>query len=230
MTPDDIVESMLTCKENDVTAIASLNQALMEHSDIKVDHLTLSRKIRNVLALINDHCIGEGILIGEDENGQVDCFYTHGIADYSYVSNLGHHRGDSYEALMVDIVGQIKDGDIKVLDLFLRRNTCAKGVVEAELEYVVPAGDGRTVLLKAVDKFDLSTIMEINEDDSDDILDWYDAICGIKPSYTVTSGEGDNIAIIQSRLDDEVKQILFKDISEVIDLIFQDTVLYLHIK
>lgn len=229
MTPNDILDTMMTCKETDVFAIASLNESLLNHPDVRYNHLHLAHKIKLITALISDHCVGEGILIGEDNKGNIDCFYTHGISDYSYVSNVGHHRGDSYEVLMIDLVGRIKDGDITVLDLFLRRNTCIKGPVEAELEYLVPNGhDGHNVL-KAVDKFDLSTIMDVDSDNDDSILDWYDRIYGIKPKYSVVTGTGVNTLIIQSRLDDQVRCIMFDDIVTVVEDMFRDTVLYVSI-
>lgn len=229
MTPNEIIETMMTCKETDVFAIASLNESLFQHPDVRTNHSYLARKIKLITALVSDQCIGEGILIGEDDKGNIDALLTYGVADYSYVSDVGHHRGDSYEDLMIDLVGRIKDGDITVLDLFLRRNTCIKGPVETELEYLVPDGQGGHSTLKAVDKFDLSTIMEVDAESDDSILEWYDRIYGIKPRCHTEEGSGDNELIIQSRLDDSIVRVNFDDIEDVVDMIFQDTLLYISV-
>lgn len=229
MNPDDIIESMLACKETDLSAILSLNIALRRHPDIREDHLRLASNITFAGNLVKNNCIGEGILIGEDEKGRIGCILTFGISDYSYMTNDGYFRDTSYKSLMIDLIGRLKDGDINVLDLFLRRNTNPGGSIEAEIDYILPSVP-EPVILSAVDKFDLSSMMELNEFDDESITDWYDRIYGILPRHSVERGEGQYFVITQCNLYDTVTLTRFDCIETVVDTMLNETVIYLSLK
>ena len=229
MNPDDIIESMLACKETDLSAIMSLNTSLLRHPDVRVDHLRLASNITFAGNLVKNNCIGEGILIGEDEKGRIDCILTFGISDYSYMTDNGYFRDVSYKTLMIDLIGQLKDGDIKVLDLFLRRNTRPGGSIEAEVEYIVPSCPV-PILLSAADKFDLSSMMELNEYDDESITDWYDRIYGILPKHDIETGTGSRFVYTQCPLHDTVTLTWFESLETVIDIMLNDTVIYLSMK
>lgn len=232
MNTDDIIDSMLTCKETDFSAIMSLNTSLSNHPDVRQNEMHLVKNIAYMGNLVRNHSIGEGILVGENENGLIDCMITYGLADYSYMSNNGYYRDSNYKTLMIDLVGRIKDGEITLLDLFLRRNTGPVDAIETELEYVLTHGDNETVL-KAVDKYDLSSMMELtqNEDgDEESILDWYDKIYGVLPRCNKVVGNGRHTLITLCKLYDTVTKTMFDEIEDVIDDIFNDTLIYLSIE
>lgn len=199
-------------------------------SDIPEETKSVLKLMKEQVDLVSNHLVGETVYAYLDEKDKLRSTITSGKSRYTYITDhidddhsLKH--GTNYKELMVDLIGSFKDGDIKVVELYSRHNwnyaTGDSCMDQHDLRWKVSNsnGDGYHPILTSNDKESLGRILDY-ESDVDTYMNMLASARVIPDNKVVSTG---NISVtVQDRLSGLVTTQYTNDVSEVMDLIFNN--------
>ena len=222
-----IVASQVSCDPMDLYSIkhvTELSLELCKDRSLKKDLV----RIMNLYDLVVKSGVGYGVDIKQDENGKLISEISHGHSLYLYVTDNQNgtpvSSSSSYQETVLDIIGEMKDGDIHMVELYIRK--CFRiesGDPTLDQHLVSYNVDGE--IYKAVDKDSLARMVDFKLKQLT-MEEYVTVMADVDILPDKTYGEGNNYILVQQNMNGTVTKVMFNELtSEIIDAMLYNTLL-----
>lgn len=227
---DDLKHDQVYIDERELYTRMMTTKIQLEESGLPRQIVYKLKKIIEQIELVLYRQAGETVGVYLDDDFEMFSKINTGRSRYVYITDSKSDDNvvveTNYQECIMDIFGQIKDGNVHYTRLYSRKNwnfeTGDPILDQHEIKWLVNG--------EAIGARDLE-ILSLILDDKYNLENYIDVLstAKISPDETISSGDGKNYVIVQDRISGKVTNVNFDCPTEILDLVLNDVLLELSI-